>query len=253
MNYLKRMLRGHGIITLIIVFFISGMTWASDPTMFYKLQLKPEKPDDTWALRTFNDAGTQVFEIDEDGRIIEAANETTVDHVSIPLTSFTINGAALTALTTDDVFVSEDDVRIGTINGNQAIVWGAKDSGGYFGNSNKYLEATVRVPQNYYQNGKIYAKVRSNEPNHVASVDWAARRHTNTTLDTVDSVETAVALTASPAAATVAKLTFDPESEDDSFAADNWVTFKVRRTPNVHGFNANLEFYEFYFEYERQY
>jgi len=189
--------------------------------------------------------GTDVFIIGGDGQRTTAAGETPMNYIELPLTSFTADGAALTALTTDDVFVSERTARIGNTNGNPSIV---------LGDTSRKIETSFSIPPNYYQNGKFYLTVRSNEPYHAAKVEFAVRRGTTTSLDTSDSVaETAVALAASPSVATVEQIILDPASEDDSFAADNWITIKVNRLANVHGFNANLEIYSFVFGYETQY
>lgn len=198
--------------------------------------------------------GTVVFEIDSSGRITEGANETAVKSVSIPLTDFRLPNGNAIPQTDEEFYVSGGTAMLGTIDENPAILLGqAVTDESPIGTDVHEVVASFRIPENYYQNGVFYAIVGSQENAHAATLDFAVRRGTTSTRDTTWTNETAVALSASATTHTVAQETLNPASEDDSFAADNWVTIKLFRGYNLTGFENNLAIYNVIFEYESQY
>jgi len=190
--------------------------------------------------------GADIYRIDAAGRLVEAANETAMSMVSLPLTSFTDEGSTISASPETATMISGPAARIVRVNGNTALRLSRN-----VGDDPNWIETTFRVPDNYYQNGDFRLKTVSAENGHAASLDFAVRVHTDSALDTSDSLETAVALAASASTATIAELELNPAS--DSFAQGNWVTIKVRRTAKVGRYAGDVDIYNFVFRYERQY
>uniref|UniRef100_A0A6M3XVB7 Uncharacterized protein n=1 Tax=viral metagenome TaxID=1070528 RepID=A0A6M3XVB7_9ZZZZ len=221
------------IFILLAVVFLTGQAFAASPTTLKR---------NVWrALQYF-----------EEG--IDMKKSGLTDYVSIPLTSFTQDGAEIPmTASAPELFVSGPEAKIGVVNGNQAIILPAVFTGS--------IEATIPIPPNYYKNtatgekGKFKVITDSMENGHAASVDFAVRVHTSSAMDTTDSVESSVALAASPSTRTVAVLTLDPASDDDNFAVDKWVTIKLKRTENAPGGvgrNSYVSIYGFIFEYDKK-
>ncbi len=188
--------------------------------------------------------GADNFRIDSCGRLIEAANETTMGMVSLPLTSFTREGGEITQSPEGTGPESPNETVITAADGNPVL---------RLQETTEWIESSFRVPDNYYQNGDFRIKLTSNENTHVAALDFTVRVHTDTALDTTDSIETAVALAASPGETTVEELELDPESKFASLAAGNWVTIKVRRDAKYGTYQNDVDIYNFVFRYEKLY
>lgn len=95
---------------VLIVLLTSTVALASMATMFYKIEIRPESPGDTWGLRVYDSSGTLVFEVDNDGaeiadgnfvvdgttgNITTAGGETPTDYIQLPIAMHTATNALM--------------------------------------------------------------------------------------------------------------------------------------------------------------
>jgi len=243
-QYLKKILTRQ-VRPLDIVFsliLLAGVAVGSMPTEFYRMILTPEAPGDSGldVLRINNTSGTKVFSIDDSGNLTKAGGETPTDVVSIPITSFSLDGVPLAGTTSSNAYIGEvNESKMAGTDSNPAIILSSSGLTPF--------EAMFRVPDNYLESPVFKVLASSNETGAypMPSLNFAVKVHTTTSMDEAFLSQSPVQLSSTPTEATLTVVT-----DFESLAAGNWVTLRLNR--NAVG-AADVNIYNIAFEYTKKY